>query len=264
MHCFVNLPIRYTREQPEYLDLFLREKIQPELGLDKFSVMYPEETHLSLARRFQDAGLNVAVHLPFLMRIESEQADQPEKTMRDMLLRGARIAALYGARHMIGHTQYIRDGMPKRLGADCWADVLNASGGIPLFLENIWEEQPEPLLDAARSVPEPGAGICFDVGHWHAFSQGRVRQDLEHWMRVFAPKLRHLHLHDNDGVCDDHVGLGCGTIPWNLFFSLLDQLKTPVTVTYEPHHKDALARTRAFFAENPRFTEILGKDNIPL
>lgn len=264
MNCFVNLPIRYTQEQPEFLALFLREKICPELGLDKFSILYPDETHLALARRFQDEGLAVAIHLPFLMRIESELAQQPEKTMREMLIRGAHIAALYGARHMIGHTQYIRNSKPQRLGHDCWSEVLSASGSIPLFLENIWEDQPESLLKAVQDVPAPGAGICFDVGHWHTFSQGCVKQDLEYWMRVLAPKLSHLHLHDNNGAQDDHVGLGRGSIPWNHFFALLDDLKTPVTVTYEPHQKNALNETRLFFAQNPRYADILGIGNIPI
>ena len=264
MTCFVNLPVRYTQEQPEYLTLFLRENICPELGLDRVSLLYPEETHQAVARRFHDAGLPVAVHLPFLIRDESEQLPRPEKTMHEMLVRGARIAALYGAAHMIGHTQYIRDGKPRRLSQACWSDVLSVSGDIPLFLENIWEESPESLLETVRRIPKPGAGICFDIGHWHAFSQGYAKKDMEHWMRVFAPKLRCLHLHDNDGSHDAHAGLGCGTIPWKQFFALLHDLNLSVSVTYEPHQKEALLATKAFFAGNPHFAAILGHDKVPL
>lgn len=264
MNCFVNLPIRYTQEHPEYLELFLREKICPELGLDKFSIMYPEKIHRTLARCFHEAGLDVAIHLPFLMRVESEQAAHPEKTMLEMLLHGAHIATLYGAKHMIGHTQYIRNGYPKRLKNSCWSEVLNESGSIPLFLENIWEEDPQSLLETVQSIANPNVGICFDIGHWHAFSQGHNKQDLEHWIHVLAPELCHLHLHDNNGHCDEHAGLGCGTIPWEHFFTLLSRLKKPVTVTYEPHLKDALNKTREFFQQNQNFVSILGQHNIPI
>jgi len=66
---------------------------------------------------------------------------------------------------------------------------------------------PEELLGMVEGIE--GIGITVDIGH--ANTVGKVRE--------FLPCLRqasHLHVHDNQGISDEHLALGAGTIDWDL------------------------------------------------
>ena len=68
-------------------------------------------------------------------------------------------------------------------------------------------QRPEELLGMTEGIE--GIGITIDFGH--ANTVGRVRE--------FVPLLgsaRHLHIHDNQGMSDEHLALGKGTIPWDV------------------------------------------------
>jgi sugar phosphate isomerase/epimerase len=50
--------------------------------------------------------------------------------------------------------------------------------------------------------------MTFDFGH--ANTIGKVNDFL-----VQVNKAHHLHIHDNNGMSDEHLALGDGTIPWS-------------------------------------------------
>jgi sugar phosphate isomerase/epimerase len=105
----------------------------------------------------------------------------------------------------------------------------------------------------------PDIGICFDIGHWHCFSAIRgERQDLDQWIDAFAPRLRHLHLHDNDGSYDAHLGLGQGTIPFDELLRALKARSLFPSTTFEPHTAKALAGTCHWFARRPEAAAQIG------
>ena len=61
----------------------------------------------------------------------------------------------------------------------------------------------------------------MDIGHAHCYSEIPVLT----WAEELAPYVTHVHVHDNCGDQDAHLGLGKGTIPWQKLQNLLPLTK---------------------------------------
>lgn len=182
----------------------------------------------ALRTRLGDLGLRAgSVHLPFYPSVP-ELLDHgakwslidPDPARRAEALDGARAgmqaAAEFGAENAVLHLGWQRDAW----GANehGWArEAVHSllsdppADGVKLCLENIISSgtRASALVDLLDELdPEGQAGICLDIGHAHV--DGGVLTELEH----AAPRLCHLHLHDNNGQSDAHLPPGAGTIPW--------------------------------------------------
>ncbi len=190
----------------------------------------------AFAQRLRDGGLQPAsVHLPFYPSVpELLQQNQrwsvidPQRHARHEALQGAaqglHAAATLGAHCAVLHLGWQRDDWNDH--SHGWAreavsellPVAHACG-VELLLENIISTGTRcaalcQLLDEVD--PEQQAGICLDLGHAHV-DGGAVAE-----LHAALPRLRHLHVHDNDGSKDQHLAPGCGTLPWT---EVLDALQ---------------------------------------
>ena len=78
--------------------------------------------------------------------------------------------------------------------------------GVKLALENsVYPRYVRFLLDSLKS---PFVGFCYDSGHENAFSKG------ENYLDRYADRLFAMHLHDNDGISDQHGIPMTGGIDW--------------------------------------------------
>ena len=81
-----------------------------------------------------------------------------------------------------------------------------------IHVENVYEddftnlkeliEQVNQSLDAERLT------ICLDIGHVNANSS----HNLEEWIRGLGDRICYVHVHNNDGILDDHWRLDKGKI----------------------------------------------------
>lgn len=254
---FINLPLRYIEEHPHYLDFFLTRRLCPELGLDAKALdAFPAAWHKNTARMFREAGLTCAVHLPFFDLRPGSLDKLVLQATRERLEQALSTAQIYDPAHFIAHLDYndivyshFKDQWFENSLAT-WRRVLTQTGDAPLFLENVFETGPQHHV---RMLKELGgkAGACLDLGHWHSFSKGYELGNLGEWLTALGPFRLHLHLHDNDGSADQHLGLGRGTIPWQELQAWLENRKTPVTATFEPHSREDLLATEVFLAARP-------------
>ena len=97
-----------------------------------------------------------------------------------------------------------------------WREVL-AGRSVEVCLENSWGHGPELLAAEVDAIDLPNVGACLDVGHAHL--QGGSPQ--HQWVDVLGPRIRHMHLHDNDGSSDQHLATGDGTIDWQQLIAAL-------------------------------------------
>lgn len=272
MHTFVNLPLSWVAGDPAWLNRFVADGLAPELGIDTFAVQeLSEDWHRDTARRLADAGLPCAVHLPFFDLHPGSLNNSVLTASRDTLRRAAELATLYAPRHMVGHAAFdhsqhdaVLDAWLER-ACGTWAAVLGACDA-PVHIENTHERDPEPvaaLVDALVIQFGARAGICFDAGHWHSFARGAQRRDMRRWLDAFAPRLAHLHLHDNDGSDDQHLGLGTGTIPLDDLFGGLIARGLHPTATLEPHDEASFAVSRAWLAARKHYAGVLTPPNAP-
>ncbi len=249
---FVNLPLRYIEEHPNYLDLFLTRKLRPELGLDALALdAFSPEWHKRTARIFHDAGLTCAVHLPFFDLRPGSLDRVILNASRERLLHAVDTARVYAPAHFIAHLDYnsiIYSHFEETWlenSLRTWELVLDHTGDAPLYLENVFELSPDHHVRVLQGL-EGKAKACLDVGHWHCFAKGFERGNLAQWLSALDPFLGHLHLHDNDGSADQHLGLGLGTIPWDELRAWLENRKAPVSATFEPHTEEDFLATEAY------------------
>ncbi len=194
-----------------------------------------------LRRRFGDHGLEAGtVHLPFYPSVP-ELVDQgrrwsvidPDPELRRQSLEGAerglQAAAALGARGAVLHLGWQGDRWDGDAGAyarEAVARLLEAARGygVQLLLENIMSAGTRcgrlvELLDELD--PEGEAGLCLDLGHAHV--EGGGADGMLEELEAALPRLRHVHLHDNDGCCDQHLPPGSGAVPWDRVLGRLQQ-----------------------------------------
>ncbi len=78
-----------------------------------------------------------------------------------------------------------------------------------IHLENLHELDPALMSDVVAAVDDPRFDICLDIGHAHCNS----KTDVVDWIEALGKQIGYVHMHDNHGETDEHLGLGCGTMP---------------------------------------------------
>jgi sugar phosphate isomerase/epimerase len=257
---------------------FIEARVSPEIGLDENGLAMPRGWHKANAKRLFDAGLDCAAHLPFKSFDMGSPEPAERARARDTLLRAAEVASIYKAVLMVGHPGYVAgrdsavraDGSPDvalpgpewlERTALIWKDLPGVSGS-PLMLENIYDAAPGVVLSLVERLREgmsvADVGVCFDAGHWHCFSEGAKKRDMPEWVAAFAPYLRHVHLHDNSGGDDEHLGLGAGSVDFTLLLRLLKKHALAPSFTFEPHSAKAFLDNSAWLAGCPEAAEQMG------
>ena len=119
-----------------------------------------------------------------------------------------------------------------------------------LALENIYEETPALLVQLVEAINSEWFGHCFDAGHWHLFG----KRSMAEWLGAVAPRLFHLHLHDNHGLADDHLPIGEGVIDFLPLRSRVQQMSSLPSMTLEAHTathlKQSLQQAKLLFINN--------------
>lgn len=263
---FVNLPIAYIAQDWSWLDLFVSMRLNPELGLDAYVIdELDSRFHDEVIHRLDKAGLTCSAHLPFMDLRPGSTDPLILAATRDRLRRGMALARRYEVKHMVVHSglpagadeQFITDWLARSRAT--WTMLLRDwPDHPPLYVENIFDPGPEPLCNLVDELDNPRVGILFDVGHWHSFSGGAQRGDLRPWLERMGPRLKHLHLHDNSGAGDEHMGMGDGSIPWADLFGFLEEQGLTPGITFEPHTREDFARTLEFVAAHPEWFARLG------
>ncbi len=265
MHYFTNLPLRYLAATPYYADFFLQRGLCPELGLDAESIQdLSWEWHKKTAALFRQHGLACTIHLPFFDLHPGSPDSMELSAARATLEQAAHLATLYTPRAMIGHPAYNQKSPPLcrewvRRSTETWQRVQAYAKGTPLRLENTHELTPEPIAALVENLSGHGqdVGICFDIGHWFSFGRGSSKNNLAHWLDAFGKYIKHLHLHDNDGSNDQHLGLGSANIPLEAVFSGLEQRGVHATATLEPHTVHDYALSKAFVSGHTHAATLL-------
>jgi sugar phosphate isomerase/epimerase len=192
-----------------------------------------------------DRGIAVTAHGP-LYDLNPGSLDPTVRTYTgECFTRGVQVAAALGADKVVYHTAYnplLPDGVLtgwKELAAPIWADVLATAAveGVQVCLENSYEPSAEFFRDLYDAFSDGSAAMCFDPAHVHLYSN----DGQSNWMVVMGDRVTHLHLNDNSGSSDDHLGLGAGNIPYREFLTDLCDVCCGATVVLEMQVERALA-----------------------
>ena len=206
------------------------------LGLELTAFTYAPELDRPAARdeaKVQCAGVaRLWLHGPFAELCPAAIDPLVQAVTKKRYLQAAALAKRCGASKMVVHSGFIPlVYYPEWFApqsAAFWREFLIDVDGLTLCVENVMETSPDALRQVAEQVNDPRLRICFDVGH--AFCQSG---ELAPWLDALAPYISHVHLHNNHGSFDEHLGLPDGTLDMAAVIRQLEALAPQATYTLE-------------------------------
>ena len=262
---FVAFPMHLLAHNKNVFDTCISKKINLELQLnaqvlDDLEISY----HTFLSKEFKKAGIHCAIHLPFFDICPGSPDRLIRNASRERLLQAIEVAKIYDPVHLVAQTGYQEHYIDcfsewSSYSVATWKKVLSAWPDHPVvYFENVYSRDPGVMQDFLSEMCAYSCEFCFDVGHWYSFARGANSKNLSLWLQKLGSSLRHMHLHDNSGMRDHHLGLGCGTIPWEEVFSSLEIMDLEPSITIEPRTSKDLQDTLVFMQDHFSWFSRLG------
>ena len=245
----VSVPFIMLRDQ--YLPLVLSNRLHVEIGLDaRVLDTDPLKDLEKVAASLSKAGLNCSFHAPFLDLSLGAIDSRVRRVSLERIFQVMEYIPLFNPRWIVCHGAYeerhYRNDQAQwlRNSLESFTRLLSIieKTRTPLMVENVYERDPNNLADLFKGISSPLVRFCLDVGHHRLYS----RSDLNEWINQLGPFLGLLHLHDNNGVLDDHLALGAGTIDFKGFFNCLKERGLRPSITLEPHQEDWVRQSLDF------------------
>ncbi|MBU0944140.1 MAG: sugar phosphate isomerase/epimerase [Proteobacteria bacterium] len=241
--CFVNAPWYDLKER--YLDLFLAHRIRPEIGLEGLCLYRESREEFSkIARILQENSLDCTLHAPFFDLAPGALDPEILEASRNKLHKAFSLIEIFHPRSVVCHLNYEQNKQGykekewRTAALTTWQELteIAAASGTLLMLENTYEKSPDAHEAILSTLNSPHARFCLDVGHLMTFA----KTDWQKWLPRLSPWLGQLHLHDNNGERDEHLGLGLGSFDFKGLFNFLATQKLHPLVTLEPHSEEDL------------------------
>jgi sugar phosphate isomerase/epimerase len=211
-----------------FVDLFLEPDRNVPERLD------PEQVRAALDRQ----GLDAVGHLPWYLPIGSP-LPQLRTAAADIAREYLRVLAQIGVPAATIHSHWPPGLFQPEEGVRWQVESLRALLGIAgrMGLQLMYEPVgvPRDLPDNTAAVLDalPDLLLHLDLGHANLYELNPVQ-----WIRRFAGRLHHLHLHDNHGDSDRHLPPGAGTINWEAVIKALKETGYDRTITLEVFSQD--------------------------
>lgn len=111
--------------------------------------------------------------------------------------------------------------------------------GIQIALENMWEFDPAIIRVVLEGVASPALNACLDVGHAHLFSTLPFRD----WLDDLREWIVYIHMNNNYGDIDVHMGLDDGVMDYEAILPQLMQLPHTPRFVLEIEEVDDIQRS---------------------
>ena len=157
------------------------------------------------------------------------------------------IAKTLGVRAVIFHTNHIPNFRLQSYrknwllrNAAYWKNLLEEYPDTEIFLENMFDEEPDLLAALAEELKDvPHFGVCLDFAHAYLSQTA-----LPAWSDALHAYTKHIHINDNFKQEDTHNPVGNGTLPWDVYRSFVASIppeKLPSVLIEVRSHKDLIA-----------------------
>jgi sugar phosphate isomerase/epimerase len=190
-----------------------RARLIKEMGFDGVFLEWKDNLE-EIAHIVRSEGLTIeTIHLPFALANSLWEDTDDGNTYYEQIKMGIMTASQLQIKTVIVHT--IRGLTPppiSSLGLKRMQELIELARRKKVYiaLENIRMHQ---YIDYFyQNIDSPWLKFCFDAGHANCFSQ-----DIQHFAwHQYADKLVCVHLHDNEGLKDQHRLPFLGNINWEI------------------------------------------------
>ncbi|MEM6282645.1 MAG: sugar phosphate isomerase/epimerase family protein [Chloroflexota bacterium] len=143
------------------------------------------------------------------------------------------------------HSQAYREDWHRR-NVDFWGKIADYAQvkGVPLAVENMWEFDPDIIIDVLEEVNHPYLRACLDVGHAHLYGPDYT---FEQWFTRYEPFTIHAHMNNTHGKLDSHNAFPDGEIDYTEVLNRFRQMETLPTMVLEMYEVDAMAQSLPYF-----------------
>ena len=191
------------------------------------------------------AGINIAAPNPVLRR-----------TILKRLEKSIVYAGQLGCRLWLFHPgsktalSLIYPGKDWQLNLESVSTLLNIARreGVEIAIENT----PEPFPSLMKSVGDflrfydeldDDIGMVLDVAH------ANLNNQIQDFVKHFSKKIAHMHVSDNDGANDLHLGIGYGNIDWESVANMVKEAEYGNLIMLESaeHVEESLQFLRRLF-----------------
>ncbi len=201
------------------MDLFAREQ--------RLDLLTPNRIR-KIKELAREAGISMSLHLPYCLNPAALIPEISQAGM-DYFKRAFGLAAALGVRWVTAHPGYYQ-GLAswewmRREAMSCLAGFLREilaiceETGIAIALENnAGSPENGQFFSLGSSVDDfrllfeqlgsPYLRMCLDTGH------ANTAEGVLPYLDAFPDKILNIHIHDNNGIIDDHLPPGQGTIDW--------------------------------------------------
>jgi sugar phosphate isomerase/epimerase len=232
------------------LDFIASERINCSLYVSGHDILdrYRREDIIILKDFFNKHELRVIVHGPFVDLNPGSLDRKIRHVSLERFVEALEFALLIGSPCITIHSGFRKKPYLKKYysewmdnSATMWKEFVDIArrGKINVNIENAFEATPKPLLELVEKVNAPNFKICFDAGHYNAFSDC---PPLEALAMIPPRQLGEIHLSDNDGSDDQHLPLGEGTIDIDALLSKVEALKIEPLITLEPRDMEGAVK----------------------
>ena len=92
-------------------------------------------------------------------------------------------------------------------------------GDMHINMENQLEHGPDILMRLVDAMADERLKLNLDIGHAHCHS----RFDVKEWIIQLNERIHYVHIHQNNGQTDEHLGLQQGSIMLDPVFDALEK-----------------------------------------
>ena len=240
----INVPYSMLLQR---IDFAIEHRIHPEIYFSAEDLdACKEKEAKELAEILHRNELEITLHGPFMdlspggvdRRIKEVTLDRFSKTIE--------LAALFKPKAIVFHSGYEKWKFNGNIGLwlenslQTWKPLVEEAElrELTLVIENVFEENPDPLVSLLKEIESSSFRFCFDTGHHNVFS----KTPFPVWIETLKEYLFEIHLHDNHKEMDDHLPIGEGSFDFKGFFNLLSQFELNPICTIEPHKEAHLWR----------------------
>ena len=120
--------------------------------------------------------------------------------------------------------------------------------GVKIAIENVPEPHPflmKGVQEFSRFYSEldDDIGLVLDIGH------ANLNHQIQEFITQFSDKIVHMHVSDNDGIQDIHLGIGHGTVDWASVTKAIKRMRYSGVIMLESieHVEESLQTLRKLF-----------------